>query len=246
MAEQGPTDERELEAALENLIETVLPLAAVLTSVTGQVEQARARMADVLRQRQSEWQTLSSSVHNLAVSAAASAQAIGLAGTEVIDALESIDDLLDASTDASSPIVDLADTIAETSEAAHDALKDYVETWIGQQRDALDERVLEAGDQLRETLAAPVVDAVDTVFADLSEAARDAVRESLQPVADELATSVEDLLENLVDRLLRGDEETRQENLALRPVIDMLRPPIEALIDQVERVKPLAAMVGMG
>jgi len=209
-----------IETALDNISMLAISLAEAMRSMNVGLLEARVATDRLLAKTGVELDQIVQRIHPLALRAHEAANAIEQSTKATIEATKNLDLLVDAAANVDSPIVDLASTITETSSSAEENLRQFIVEWIDTQRSALDEQVLQVGTELRNRLAEPVVEAIEDLFTDMSEAVVSGVGEVLQPIADSIAASVEELLNDLVDRLAGGDRETRQENLALQPVLD--------------------------
>lgn len=238
-------EEAELASAIDELANDVDALTAFLDGLKATIADARAQVQQIVDGMVGDAESITAEVHNMTILAVQAAEMIERAGSEASDAMAALDSLLDAADESVSPMFAIADQIEEAATEIKEDVQEFVDGWFSEQREKLDEGVLELGAALDDAMVEPIADSLQDTLSVLTDAVDTAVVDALQPTADALAGEVENLLDEIVSRLTEGDAETAGTNAALQPVIDALRPPVEALIDQVERVTPLASMVGM-
>jgi hypothetical protein len=241
MDELSSQDEEEWSNLISSLSGDVEELSRRLNVVAGIVEQALGQAASATEASDTLAASLLSPIQQLRVQADEAQSVLDGVYDDAIGTLTNVSELFKAVEEDTSPMFEFVNAIEDAAETVRVEMKAAVEELLEQQTDKLEANVLAEFEELEGRISSSFMEAAEETIGKIEDLIDKAVAETLQPIVHDLTESVDSLFEEIKDRIARGDEETSQENLALKPIVDALRPPVEQLISEVERVTSLAA-----
>jgi hypothetical protein len=243
--ELSSEEETEIAALMTELTTALSETTKRLTSLREDVQGIQLRAAEFA---QTHNDLLNSQIAEMAESASLIKQ-IEEEAHELNGTLNFLQDTLDqieaSAIEIVSPIESESITAVEIINAEIQETEELIEGVIAEQKDLIDSGLLHTAHEFRDTISGTLLQSIQEAVHGLGHTISEQIRGELQPSVDHIAHEIETFLEGIVNDLAHGDAETRRENAAVHVAIDALRPAIDALLAQFDRVSALAHTVGI-